>query len=156
MFKPDKTLLDAFRRQRRIETDPMAALKGRIRSGATPIVSLQPPHPMVDLVTDPFLDLAKAEQDFYAHQIATGMELINDGIRPQTAADEQNLRAIREDRDRLSLTGQENPIVPPAVGSKSDAAGPRGYEPHNDPFSTVPGSMGFNPMKPPGWFPPGA
>ena len=107
--------------------------------------------PHLNMATDPLSDLARAEERFHSYQVGSGLEILRNGQHVETAADAQNVAAAKDELQRQSV-----PDMTPAPPLMKPYEQQRYVEPYNDPFSTVPGGLGFNPMKPPGWFPPGA
>lgn len=99
-------------------------------------------NPHAGLVADPMNALASAEWTFLQEQIDAGRALLRNGIlEPQTAGDEQNLRAAREAELPFGSPIQPLPVMQPTLPDPL-----RGPAPFN-PLETVPGGMP-NPLKP--------
>ena len=99
------------------------------------------------------LDWGKAQEAFHAWQVSEGCNILGNGRGIDTAADEQNVRAAQDEVHSASQDPASMPTPQPLLMKPYEQQ--RYVEPHNNPFSTVPGGMGFGPIKPPGWFPPG-
>jgi len=65
-FPGDANYREFWARRRKLEIDPMAALKARVRSSSLPFPQSELPH--LNLVTDPMLDWSKAQERFASNQ----------------------------------------------------------------------------------------
>ena len=136
---------DHLWKKRKLELDPMAAFKAKVMGINTSPVNPATELPHTQLLNDPMLDWAKVQEKFANWQIGNGQELMNSGLGPQSAADERNLNLAQE-----QLGQQFVPTTIPLVAS-TVIPQPTPYKnSFNDPFSTVPGGTGFNPLKGPG------
>ena len=90
---------DFWRKERRRQFDPRFASKHQAQS----FVSTPFPQSNVgageNMVNDPVLAEARAQESFYLHQYHAGYEVFQSG-RIESAADEQNLRAFEDSQDK--------------------------------------------------------
>jgi len=136
MMKPEVSFLDRFRKERKKLFDPDYAQKARALE--TPVV--QPEPSSVSLVensqsalriNDPYLNLARAEENYVSDLAAYGRELIDAG------------RGIDNALDQAAINlAQEHKTLQPEIATPAPQAlepAPMPLEPFHNPFSTIPG-----------------
>lgn len=131
----EQALPEWRRRPRKRAMDPLAHFKSPAPLKEQP-TDLAVQQPMACLVTDPILDLARAEEVFHRYQVSEGIDILQDGRGINTAADQQNVDSARAASGTGHPVGgphemqQPNPPHPPLTPFR---------QPHNDPLSTLPG-----------------
>lgn len=141
----DATPRDWWRKKKKLEHDPLAALKAHVNSSETVPLPKIPTQPYEGLVSDPMLEWGKAFEKYQDFQARSGSEIMRSGIEPQTSADLDNVRTAQEQANQQDFP--RDMMAPPEA--YQPFMQPRFFEPFNNPFSTVPGGMPFmNPMGP--------
>lgn len=131
----EQALPEWRRRPRKRALDPLAHFKSPAPLKKQP-TDLAVQQPMACLVTDPILDLARAEEVFHRHQVSEGIDILQGGGGINTAADQQNVDAAR------AASGAGHPVGGPHEMQQPNLQQPSPAplrEPHNNPMSTVPG-----------------
>ena len=145
----DATIRDQFRKKRKRELDPTAAFKAHVKSIDADTNNLAFKQPAASLVQDPILELAKQQEKFHNFQVSSGLEIMKGDQGIETAADQQNLDIAKDELRKRSLGNDASlarPLSEPALNAFQNQ--PRFSEPHNNPFSSIPGGPGSGPMKP--------
>ena len=148
----EATPRDHWRKKRKLEIDPVRAFKSHVKSTETGTSTPQTREPVSNLVPDPTLDLARAEEVFRQFQISSGAEILKSGQGIQTAADEQNVNVAKEELQKPGVNGHDSLAQPQPASTLNSFVDKPGMvkEPFNDPFSSIPGGKPFNPGRFPG------
>ncbi|MCP4184249.1 MAG: hypothetical protein GY761_13195 [Hyphomicrobiales bacterium] len=97
-------------------------------------------------MSDPVGALVGAELSFTNYQISSGMDLLRQGLEPQTSAELQNLQLAKETQNLNPVVDQQtSPVLQPQPQFQQFNS--NRMQPLN-PMSTVPGGMGFQSTMP--------
>ena len=94
-MKINATIKDIFYKQKKQAFDSNYASKTRVKSTDSVPIATNNYQPYDNIVSDPVLELSRAEEAFHSYQVSSGFEIYKNG-QVETAADEANIRAFQE------------------------------------------------------------